>query len=300
VTDETAPTNTLRLRFVGTEEDGQPLHELRAAHVAEVLQGIVGLSSDFAKAGAFGDGPAGSEVLVRPAQEGSFVIEVLREVLDATESVHDAAAVVGAPGLATIVWYATKSARAEVSDFEYLENGNVKVSWQDDTVDEIPAAVWIELNKRKRRRKKHLRQLMAPLSDERVTNLEVKAPPVVDAPADDHPTFTLAREDYDSVRDEDEIEENARIFETEASMSAIDFDDARKWRVRTPEQNKTATMEDADFLQKVATGLAIRSSDIFRLRVREDTVTKNGRRRAKWTVLQVVNHRRAVHDDDDS
>ena len=45
--------DTLTLRFTGDDENGSTLHELRAAHVAEVLQGLVGIASDFGKAGVF-------------------------------------------------------------------------------------------------------------------------------------------------------------------------------------------------------------------------------------------------------
>jgi len=87
---------SLTLRFEGKAEDGGALHELRASHVAEVLQGLVGLSSDFAKAGVFGDGPVGSELLVRPPKEGSFLIEVLRVVQENPDMV---AAAVTASGI---------------------------------------------------------------------------------------------------------------------------------------------------------------------------------------------------------
>ena len=64
--------DSLTLRFAGDGRDGGELHELRATHVAEVLQGLVGISSDFEMAGAFGDdGPTGSEILVRPPEVGS-------------------------------------------------------------------------------------------------------------------------------------------------------------------------------------------------------------------------------------
>ena len=295
--DETH-TDALKLRFTGHEEDGEDLHELRASHVAEVLQGLVGISSDFAKAGAFGDGPAGSEVLVRPAQEGSFIIEVVREAVDNVDTVAAVAGAAGLPSLGTVIFWATKSARATVKDFEYLENGNVKVLWQDDTVDEIPAAVWSELNKRKRRRKKHLRQLMAPLSDERVSALEIGETPPGDQVEEADPDFVLTRPDYDAVRPEDEIEEAFRVFEVEAQMSAIDFDDPQKWRVKTKEVRRAAIVEDEGFLGRVRAGLAIRASDIFNLKIREDVVAKNGRKRRKWTVLEVLDHRRSFHDDD--
>lgn len=293
--------DTLTLRFVGEEKDNSTLHELRAAHVAEVLQGLVGLSSDFAKAGVFHDGPAGSEVLVRPAREGSFLIEVLRIV----EQVPDIAASVGVPSLGTILWWATRSARADVSEFEHLDNGNVKVSWQDSTAQEIPLSAWQELQKRDRRRKKQLRQIMAPLSDPRVSSVEVQSPPPaeVEASADVESvgveTFTLTRPDYDAVRPDDEITESQDIFDIEAQMSAIDFDNPTRWRVKTVDTTRAATVEDEQFLGRVAGGLAIRATDIFRLRVREDTVEKNGRTRRKWTVLKVESYRRARDDNDE-
>ncbi len=294
--------DALTLRFQGKEEDGTEIHELRAAHVAEVLTGLVGLSSDFAKAGAFGDGPAGSEVLVRPAQEGSFIIEVLRVAQDLNaDTIAAYAAAGGMPTLGQIIWWATKSARAEPSGAEYLENGNVLVSWQDNTVQEIPQAAWRELNKRDRRRKKQLRQIMAPLSDQRVSSVEVEAVPPAEVEAGEaEAAFTLTRPDYNAVQPEDDITETSEIFETEAQMSAIDFDDPTRWRVRTTDENRLATVEDDDFLGRVAEGMAIRKSDIFNLKVREDAVEKNGRTRRTWTVLEVISHRRAVRDDDDT
>jgi len=81
-------------------------------------------------------------------------------------------------------------------------------------------------------------------------------------------------------------------------MSAIDFDNPTRWRVKTKDATRAATVEDGDFLGRVANGLAIRKSDIFKLRVREDTVEKNGRTRRTWTVLEVESYRRAAHDDD--
>ena len=110
------------LRFVGEDREGHGIHELRAAHVAEVLKGLVGLHGDFDRAGAFGSGPP-SEIVVRPPREGSFIIEVVRFVVENREAA--AGVIGGVPSLGTIVWWATKSLRAVVEDFEYLDNGNV-------------------------------------------------------------------------------------------------------------------------------------------------------------------------------
>ena len=80
-------------------------------------------------------------------------------------------------------------------------------------------------------------------------------------------------------------------------MSAIDFDDPTKWRVKTSDRTRSAVMEDEAFLERVINGFAIRMTDIFRLKIREDSVTKNGRTRTTWTVLNVESHRRGFADD---
>ncbi|HEY8702411.1 MAG TPA: hypothetical protein VIM08_15835 [Arthrobacter sp.] len=290
---------SLTLRFEGKAEDGGALHELRASHVAEVLQGLVGLSSDFAKAGVFGDGPVGSELLVRPPKEGSFLIEVLRVVQENPDMVAAAVTASGIPTLSQVIWWATKSVRADVADFEPLENGNVKVSWQDGTAQEVPRPAWDELQKRDKRRKKQLRQIMAPLSDAQVSSVEIEGSPTDEPETSEAPeVFTLTRPDYDAVRPDDDISESQNIFESEAQMSAIDFDNPTKWRVRTKDSTRAATVEDTTFLNRVANGLAIRKSDIFKLKVREDIIEKNGKARRTWTVLKVESYRKAGNDDD--
>lgn len=299
MTDSTPPlhvVDSLTLRFQGRTSDGDALHELRAAHVAEVLQGLVELESDFAKAGAFGDGPAGAEVLVRPPEQGSWQMEVVRLAAENAEWF----ALGTPPSLGQVLWWATRSARAEVADFDFLEDGMVKINWTDGTAQHVPRAAFDELQKRTRRRKKQLAKIMAPLSADEVTSLEIIPATPPDAPEETEPpaTFVLEREDYDAVRPEDEIEETTETIEVEAQMSAIDFDDPTRWKVKTVGAKRNARLEDKDFLQKVSTGLAIRKSDIFRLRIREDVIVKNGRSRTTWVVLSVLSHRRAVHDDD--
>ncbi|AMS02184.1 hypothetical protein FDI84_gp31 [Mycobacterium phage Pipsqueaks] len=173
----------------------------------------------------------------------------------------------------------------------------MKITWQDDTAHEVSPAVWQELQKRTRRRKKQLRQIMAPLADPRVTELDVAGPPDQPAePAEPPRMFALNRADYDAARPEDEVEETSQTFEVEAQMSAIDFDDPTRWRVKTTSGTRNVTVEDEKFLGRVARGLAIRQQDIFWLEIREDAIVKNGRTRTKWVVTKVENHRRVASD----
>jgi hypothetical protein len=291
--------DSLTLRFDGKEADGSDLHELRASHVAEVLQGLVALTDDFDKAGVFdADGPAESEILVRPAREGSFLIEVIRVANEVIVANAPLGTVLGVPTLGMLLKWATKSARADVKSFDRdKETGLVKILWQDDTMDEVPVAAWEELNKRKRRRKKQLREIMAPLSDSRVKSLDVALTPAVTG-TDEPDVLVLKRSDYDAVKPGDELEEKKKTFDVEAQMSAIDFDNSKKWKVKTKDETRGAVMDDKEFLARVAGGLAIRKDDIFKLKVRADSKTKNGNTRTTWTVEKVVTHRRAASDND--
>lgn len=291
--------DTVTLRFDGNVESD--LNELLAADVAQVLLGLAGLVSDFDKAHVFhAEGPADSQILVRPPEEGSFIIEAVRVAAEHPEAV---AAAVGVPSVSQLIWWATKSARAGVQDFTHLDNGNVKVTWQDGTAEEVPKEAWDELNKRKRRRKKQLREIMAPLGDSRVATLDISGPPPVPTAiedAEDAPEqFVLTRTDYDSVAPTEDITEKADTFEVLAQMQTIDFADSTKWRVKPAGgRARKAVVADAEFLNQVAKGLAISNSDVFRLQVREDTIVKNGRTRSSWTVLKVESHRRTAGDDD--
>lgn len=295
--------DSLTLRFDGEGSDGSALHELRASHVAEVLQGLVGLTNDFDQAGVFnGEGPPNSEVLVRPAQEGSFLIEVVRVANELLSNnavlVTAVTGAMGFPTLGKLLEWATKSARAEVKGaVTEKDTGLTQITWQDDTIDEVPTAVWNELKVRKRKRKKHLRQIMAPLSDPRVTSLDVALSPVVEG-QDPPKVLALTRPDYDAVKPEDDLTNKEKKFTREAQMSAVDFDNPRKWKVKTKDETRTAVMDDKDFLAKIAGGLAIRKDDIFKLKIRANTKTKNGRSRTTWTVVKVKEHRRAASDTD--
>lgn len=280
-------TGVITLRFDGENPDGTPLHELKADHVSDVLEGLSELVNDLEKAGAFHDkGPDALELYVRPVKQGSFVIEVV-EVLD-TYAGH--ATTWGLPSVGGAIWAATRIFRDQLTDFEYLDNGNVKINWRDGSVNEVSVPVWEELNKRTRKRKKQLRKIMRPLEDPRVTVLEATDR----ENSGDQEQFSLTKADYVSVKPSEEIEESYDIFEITGSLSAIDFDDPDRWKVNTNIAKRVATVEDEDFLEEVANGLPLSSGQEYLLRIREDKVTKNGRTTKKWTILKIQEE-----DDDD-
>lgn len=287
---KTKVIEVLDLQFDGENRNGLPLHELKANHVSDVLEGLTELITDFEKAGAFHhDELLNTELFVRPPKEGSFILEVCRIATDQpeaakslAESAENLAIILGLPTISQIIWWATKSARADVRDVEELSDGNMKVLWQDDTVDIIPQSAWVELNKRRRRRKRQLRKILRPLEDQRVRDLHVSDG--ISA-GDDFKTYN--KDDYEAVKESDEVEETFDIFTIDGRLSAIDFDDPDRWRVETALGKRTATVEDEHFLSSIAEGKPIRADDWFVLKVREDKTVKGERTYRKWTILEI-------------
>lgn len=284
----------LTLRFTGENSDGTPFHELRAEHISEVLEGISGLTRDFDKAGAFhNSGPNTRDLFVRPAQKGSFIIELVQII---AENPVETVAALGLPSVSQIVWTAIRIFKDQLKDFDYLENGNVKILWKDDTASEVTPAVWEELNKRKRRRRKQLRKIMRPMEDARVNKLEVGS--TADAPK--QKPISLTKDDFKAVAPDDSEQEEFDIFDTSGQLSAIDFDDPDRWKIKTPFATRVATVEDDNFLEKVENGLYLNSTDSFELKIREDRVTKNGRTTKRWTILKIQKKGGANEDESET
>lgn len=89
-------------------------------------------------------------------------------------------------------------------------------------------------------------------------------------------------------------------FEEEAQLQSIDFRPGEKWRVRTRDGARNATMEDEEFLRELDRGMALHKGDIFRVTIREVRTTKNERTTRDWSLIKVVRTRRGdddVHDD---
>ncbi len=290
----------VQLRFA--DEAGQ-IQDLNAAEFSEVLQGLVEFTGQMARAGLFGDGPP-PEVRVRPPQEGSFIIEAL--IVWAGENPESAMGTAMATGgaLTKAIEFAVRKLRgASPIDYDYLDNGNVKVKWSDGSVAELPQGVWNQLKTQKRQTKRSLKKLLVPLGDE-ADRLEVRSgsgdestPEVLEQA----PPVVIDRTDYRTAAAErDEVDEQVRRFDSEAQLRSIDFRAGEKWRVRTLEGTRMATIEDEDFLEALDGGLALHKNDVFDVSVRE-TTTRQGDKRAKteWTLERVRRKRRGGDDVDD-
>jgi hypothetical protein len=288
----------VQLRFSNEENT---VSDINAAEFAEVLQGLVEFTSQLAKVGSFGDGMA-PVVRVRPPVEGSFIVDAVIASYGADPVETVGTIVATAAGVGQAINVAVKRLRGDiVTDFEYLDNGNVKLNWRDGSVSEVPEQAWKELKNVKVSTRKALRKIMAPLSDD-VSRLEVRDGSV-DESSDEVlqsvPEIVMSRADYyTAVAEIDDESTEIEQLEAEAQLRSIDFRRGEKWRVETPLGNRLATIEDEDFLLRLDRGMALHKNDIFNVLIRETRTTKNGRTTKDWSITQVTFTRRGDDDGD--
>ncbi|WP_417373026.1 hypothetical protein [Glutamicibacter protophormiae] len=289
----------VQLRFA--DEAGK-VKDISASEMAESLQGLVEFTNQLSKTGMFGTGLA-PEVRVRPAQEGSFILEAMlqwgSENPEAWGALHSTAS-----GLfVQAVNVGFKRLRSETyTDYEYLDNGNVKVLWRDSTPDELPMKTWDTLRKMKRPTKRALRKIMAPLGDD-VDRLEFRDASVRKTTQEILSTnaeVVAVRSDYRiAAAEEDEVETFIETFEAEAQLESIDFRPGEKWQVKTLHGKRKALVVDEDFLRDLDKGMALHKNDIFSVTICETRTVKNGRTSREWELVKVARKKRGDTDDSD-
>lgn len=289
----------VQLRFTDLADN---VTDINAAELAEAIQGLVEYTSEMARSGLFG-AEAPPELRVRPPKEGSFIVEAVLHLYNDAPDAVVGTGVAAVAGLAQSIRVGIRRLRGEEpTDVEYLDTGDVKVSWPSGTFDEVPAEVWRNLSQDRRRTRRALRKLLAPLSDD-VDTLEIRDGSAQASTAEILATpveVVAERTDYRIAQhEEDEIEELESEFEAEAILRSIDFRDGAKWTVQTlVDGTRKATVEDEDFLRRLDEGMAIHKNDIFDVKIREVATVKNGRTVRDWSLIRVVRKRRG--DDDDS
>lgn len=303
----------VQLRFA---DENNNVHDISASDLAEVLQGLVEFSGELAKSGEFGDGAA-PRIRVRAPKEGSFIIEALVWMQENPIGTAGLAAA-SAGGIAATKSFGTAAGKAVAEalgaglrnlrgqkpvDFDHLENGDVKVKWADNSVSQVRRETWDKLQQMKRPTRRALSKILAPLNTD-ADKLEVRdasvnesTEEILQTPAD----AVATRADYlTAIVDPEEAYEKERIFETEATLGTIDFDNTAKWRVKTTrEGTRTATIEDVKFLRGLDRGDAIHKNDIFWLKVKETLIKERGKNvRTEWAVIEVTRTKRGDTDGD--
>lgn len=284
----------ITFRFRGENSDGSPLHTLRAEHLAEVLKGLHELADDLEAAGVtHSEQSLDTELYVKPAREGSFVLEMIRTAAENPGATAAAIAQAvpdnvdwGIPTVGTFIWWATKGMRAEPKDVTQLDDGRVKINWQDNTVDIVPEKAWTELQKKKARRKKQLRKIMKPMEDPRVETLEVRDH-VMREKEQEAPLYTLDKADYVRTAPVEEEEISTETLKTDGRIIALDFDNSRKWRVETPFGDRMVSITDETFLREVEEGMGVKKDDLFRMTIVVDTVKSGARKKNTFTVVHI-------------
>ncbi|PNW10628.1 hypothetical protein C1632_02390 [Microbacterium testaceum] len=297
--------------------EGETENQIGAYELAQTLEGLVELTKELSKSGEFGNGPA-PDLRVRPVQQGSFVLEAVvwlqdNPITGAGLGLAGVAATAAAKQVGTAAGKAIVDAVAvgvrqlrgqKPVNFEPLENGDVKVTWEDKSVSQVRGATWDKLQKMKRPTRKALQKLLAPLNDD-ATRLELRDAPegtstneILSQP----PEAIARREDYlETTVEPDDSFEDEDWFESEARIRSLDFDNNRKWRVETTGHGtRQAIIEDVNFLANLdRPGEAIHQNDIFWIKVREVRSKERGRNATtEWIVTEVKRTKRGASDGD--
>lgn len=293
------------------EDEAGALHDLSAAEMAEVLQGMVEFTSQMAKAGLFGEVVA-PEVRVRAPKEGSVLLETLIHFTQSepwtAAGVYASAGVAVGAKLGGAVTVAARVLRGnQVSDFDYINDGrDVKITWSDTTVDEISAEAWGELKTQKKKTKKALSKIMAPLGDD-VTSLGIRSAGAGETTDDvlaTEPNVVFDVADYrEAVAVVPDPEDEVSIFEIEAMLASVDFREGKGWRVEfqqgTRRTQRSVEVEDRAFLRSLDQGRPLHKNDILNVKIREVVKGRNGRKTTDWAIIEVLSQRRGGGEDED-
>lgn len=229
---------------------------------------------------------------IRATEDGSFWVQlalVAKETWDeaidiwasdaATALANLTAASVGA--FATIKWL-----RGRKPDAEQLpESGQVRLTLPDGTSLEISADAWLLYMRDGVRRK--ARDVVSPLRRDGIDTFELRparrASPDLVIKKDDVPAFEAAAEDEDDALTDSERE-------TLVEIVSLAYVPTRKWRLREGAAAFSATIEDAEFWERVhRREVKFAEGDMLRVRLRviQTFDAANRRLRAKYRVVTV-------------
>ena len=256
-----SPTELVQLRYLHTERE---LNSLPAADFVAVVQGAVALVEACAEAGAYGEIQTSPEVRVGPPGSGSVIVDLFVTVV---QNNYQELLVGGVPSVGTVTLLALrhclKKNRGEMTDFDYLSNGNVKISWEVGPPEEVTPDEWKVFSQETRKTRKALEGILAPLRHDanrleaQGTNRTSSNQQVVATPED---VVALDRvQETPNLPYELDVITKVNMFRSRPS---------RSWGITTPEGLRTASMEDEEFGARLTAGLRVSENDEFTLTVR--------------------------------
>ena len=303
VSDAATPDDLLQLRFTN---DDDSLRSVDVEELAASLLGLRALTDEMFKAGYFGDGSPPS-VRAGTPREGSFILEVAVVIKEWAGPAGGSLAV--ATAVAQGIRYLRKRLRGvQVTDYDPLPDGRVKVTLSDNTFETITEQEWQALEAMPKKSKKAMEMVMRPLVDEDVTRLEIRSGSS-NSPTplkDEAPQDVLTQEDHQVASQPDpkpDVDAPAKApFEVTARMQIVDFRPDKKWGIEWDDggkwRSRKVTLADGDFLIEIAAGRTVSKSDLLRLLILEVPVAHGQQIRKDWTVTKVISQRRGGGDDD--
>lgn len=289
--DETSGNDAplTQLRFA--TKDAQTA--LTAKEVSNVLAGLHEINEVLNSKNGYGAGTKAT-LEVKPFREGSLIIEVVTELMGspAAQGVLDVA------GATTVAWFIKrlldKTRASEISDFDILRDGTVKVKWHDGTVEHVSRPVWHEFSKLSRKSKGAMRKIMTPLDNEnRIMELRQGSANQTTAELEKTPAERVAnRSDWQRFQvGEDEPADEPEWFEAVGKFSNVNFNSGEGWRFETEDSERRVSIEDEDFLAQVQEdGRSFNKSGTYTVKIREEKYWTDQQRRTTWAIEEVNPH----------
>lgn len=309
--DDRFDASLVQFRFVGGRADQ---HAIEAEDFSDCLRGLVDLAKVLESEGALGRN-AKSELLVDPVRPGSLIVDIWAAVTSGQPDLWGSLDLWGAVvdgGVAGFIGLAIETGRRmfrdEVDDFDYLDNGNVKLTFRHGPPTEVPSGVWDALNRNRSKTRRALRRLMSTMdkSDSGGADvLEVRtgAPGASSEDVSTGPArITMTQRDYEAVEDPDDDDSSLpdpTEFTVDVAVDVVDFREQGDWRIRLRgESGRKATMADTAFQSQLDRGeLAISKDDVLNVTIEEQIVPREQRIRRDWRIIRVNEVKGRRRDD---
>ena len=228
---------------------------------------------------------------VKATQQGSFEVILILESAwdhivdlfssDAVESLLNLKELVIGTGVGLFALMKKLRTR-RITHREPLDSGRIRITFDDGTTVEVPAAV-LELYGSVEVRKQ-VRQVVEPLHREGIDLLEFRSDEhvTVSITTDEAPAFDLPTADPTLLSDQQ--------LDLVVSIASVAFVEGNKWRLTDGDRTFHATIGDADFLERVEHGEPFRKGDMLRCRIRIVQSQALDGLHTDYQVVQVLEH----------